>query len=285
MRNYNNSKDIFEKSIVLIGPVGVGKSLISEELGRKQKMPVITTDLLRHCPSTIEEIDKRITYLKNKIDEIKQKITISDSNAEKEKATHELDKISNDLWVCIRQREMRTLFPNVLNYEQMGYNVKVSQFLEEKFGKIAWHFYQKQFENQLLKQIVEQIDCPCIIDMGGGMCVCPIEEYKKLDKIFRKLDPELYKKHFDLSKISFSHIEVCLSKFKNVIELQLTKDYELLTKKARENKLNEIFVATKQYSKLATKSIQTAGLISNNEINQRKFKEIINNILNNNLKT
>ena len=49
----------FENSIVMIGGVGAGKSLTSRALHEKTGMPVITTDILKRCPKTIEEIDER----------------------------------------------------------------------------------------------------------------------------------------------------------------------------------------------------------------------------------
>ena len=52
--------NIKDKTIILIGPVGVGKSTISRELGRVLNLPVINVDLLRHCPKTLDQI-RRIT--------------------------------------------------------------------------------------------------------------------------------------------------------------------------------------------------------------------------------
>ena len=50
------SKKVYQEVVFLIGPVGAGKSLISSELGKRNNLPVITMDLMRHCSKNSEDI-------------------------------------------------------------------------------------------------------------------------------------------------------------------------------------------------------------------------------------
>lgn len=256
--------EVYDKSIILIGPVGVGKSLVSYKLAHKTNLPIISTDLLRHCPKDIKEIDKKIESLKKNIKEV--------NNNEKL-----INELKNDLWVCCMQKEMRELLPDVLNYEEMGFNDEVSSFLEKKFGIIAWHFYQKQFENQLLISLIENLKCPCIIDMGGGMSVCLTSKYKKLGEKFEKINKEIYLNNFKLDKINFSIIKNALKPFKNIIELQLPDDYENMDK-AYNDPLNNLFIESKQYGEIATHCIKTNNLIDGDTYNQDVLNNIIDDI-------
>ena len=163
-----NNKNVYENSIVLIGPVGAGKSLISTKLGEKTGMPVITTDLLRHCPKSMEEIDTKKRQIVNRLAELDNCDSLDVDKVE-------IGWLKNQLWVCKRQKEMRTLLPNVPNYEEMGFDGRVSNYARD-LGLVEWHFYQKQFENQLLKSIVANMQTPAIIDMGGGMAISLDEE-------------------------------------------------------------------------------------------------------------
>ena len=261
-----------ENVIFLIGPVGVGKSLVSSELGRRNNLPVITTDIMRHCPRKIEDINARLNRTKKLIEEKEQVLSLTKDEKERENIKAEISKLKNDIWGCNREIEMRTLLPNLPNYEDLGFNGEASNFLRDKFGEVAWHFYQKQFENQLLQALTEQLNFPCIVDMGGGMAVSIDEEYAKFDKKFREINEQLYLKNFKLDKIGFNVIEKTLQPFNNVIELKLPKGYEQDNKKARENgMLNELFVKSGQYHKLAKTTEVVSGIIESDKVNWKNL--------------
>ncbi len=267
-----------EESIVLIGPIGAGKSLISSELSRRNNLPVITTDIMRNCPKTIEEIKKQQTRIREDIEYWKNEL-ISCQDSKKEEIKAKINKLKNDDWVCDRQIEMRTLLPNLPNYEDLGYNEQISNFLRDKFGIAAWHFYQKQFENQLLQALTQQIDFACIIDMGGGMSISLDDEYLKLDKQFREIDEKLYIQHIDLTKVGFKHIQEALKSFKNIVELELPQNYETSMKKAGGNlEINNLLIKSGQNHELATQTINVAGLIDGDTIDWNELKLICNEI-------
>lgn len=268
-----------EESIVLIGPIGAGKSLISSELSKRNNLPVITTDIMRHCPKTVEEIKKQKARIREDIESWIKKLESCADLKEQEEVKAKINKLKNDDWVCDRQVEMRELLPNLPNYDDLGFNDQASNFLRDKFGIVAWHFYQKQFENQLLQALTQQIDFACIIDMGGGMSISLDDEYAKLDKQFREIDEKLYTQHIDLTKIGFKHIQEALKPFKNIVGLKLPKDYEKTMKKAEGNlEINNLFIKSGQNHQLSTQTIYVAGLINGDKVDMNCLKSICEEI-------
>lgn len=240
--------EIFEKSIILNGPIGSGKSLLSRILARKLGYPVISTDAFRHLPSK--------KYFQNK--------AFEDLN-EEEKAFYRL----------------RQLLPNVPNYSEMGFNQKVDEIIYKNFGIVAWHFYQKQFETKLLSEIFSQLQTPSIIDLGGGMGISLDRDYEYLkDKVF-ELSPESFDKYFPLKEyIGFSKIKKLLGDFKNVVYLELPNNYHDYMEKAR-NVLNPIFMSTKQYKMTATQSVSVKNLIYQSQPNWQRAEKLTDEIISN----
>lgn len=265
-----NNKEVYENSIVLIGPVGAGKSLISTKLGEKTGMPVITTDLLRHCPKNLEEIDAKERQIVNRFAELDDCNSLDVDKVE-------IGWLKNQLWVCKRQKEMRTLLPNVPNYEEMGFDGRVSNYARD-LGLVEWHFYQKQFENQLLKAIVENLQTPAIIDMGGGMAISLDEEYEDIAYDLQDFNPVMFKKYVDMNQIGFNHIKETLAPFKNVVELVLPEEYKESMEKASLDKLNDKFISSGQYAMLATKHVSVEGLISEVDYNAERANQIVDEI-------
>ncbi len=268
------NKQVLDNSIFVIGPVGTGKSLVSWALGKETGLPVITTDLLRHCPKTIKQIEFVQNKVRESIVKTKDELnTVTDENKRKE-LEQKLKKLKNDDWVCDRQKEMRKLLPKVPNYEDFGFNGDVSNFAN-KMGDVAWHFYQKQFENQMLTCIVDQLDTPAIVDMGGGMAVSLDDEYAKIAGEISKQYPEQYKQHINLSCVGFNIIQRELAKCPNVVNLVLPKDYNSMDKASGNKNLNDKFVASGQYEKLANVNIPVDGLINGSSHNPEVLKQIV----------
>ena len=268
-----SNKDVFENSIVLIGPVGAGKSLLSSKLGERTGKPVITTDLLRHCPKSMEEIDARKDYIDRRI----QELEILEGSSTDKKIQEDLVRLRNESWVCSRQKEMRALLPNVPNYEELGFDGRVSNYARD-LGMVEWHFYQKQFENQLLKAIVENLKVPAIIDMGGGMAISLDDEYEDIAYDLQAFNPVMFQRYVNMDNIGFNHIQNALAPFKNVVELVLPEDYKESMEKASLDKLNDKFISSGQYAKLATKHVSVEGLISEVDYDEKKADEIVSGI-------
>ena len=267
-----------EESIVLIGPIGAGKSLLSSELSKRNNLPVITTDIMRHCPRTIEEIRKQQARVRQDIEYWKNKFASSEDLKQQEEIRLKINKLKNDEWVCDRQIQMRTLLPNLPNYDDLGCDTETSNFLRKKFGLLACHYYEKQFENQLLQALSQQIDFACIVDMGGCMSISLDEEYAKLDKQFREIDEQLYLKHFDLTKYSFPLVEKAIRPFQNIVELQLPEDYKTTMQRAGDSIMNDYIIKSGQNHQLATRTIQVLGHIKGNKVDWEQVRALCEQI-------
>lgn len=268
------NQNIYKESIVVIGPVGVGKTTVSTRLGEVNRMPVIITDLLKHCPKDLGGVYLKRSQVRSRINELKDELEYNPS-CDKYKITKELRQLNNDMWVMDKQVEMRLLLPNVKNFADFGFKPEVSVYLREKFGDVAWHYYQKQFEVKFMQDLINNLPKPCVIDMGGGLPISLDEEYEKLDKEFRSIDEKLYLENFDLEGVNFEAIKTMLEPFKNVIELQLPTDYKNFDSRASHDPLNDVYLATSQYGDLAKKSINVGGLFSENKLNDRALDGIV----------
>lgn len=269
----------FKNSYVIIGGVGAGKSLISRHLQEKVDLPVITTDLLRHCPKTLEEINSRLKNTENEIIEIQNKLNSCTNPAQSKKLEELLAEKKNDCWVLYEQRFYREKMPDLPNYHNYGYNGDVSNYLRKNFGMVAWHYYQKQFEQLLLEDICKHYNGPAILDMGGGMAISLDQDYLQLHNKFKVLAPTLYAKYFTrLDKIGFDRIQNVMQNFNNVIYLKLPEDYSNHGTRAMHDKLNPLFISSHQFDELATKIIDVSNLFNNNQINMNELNKITTHI-------
>lgn len=275
-------RNVAANSVVLIGPAGVGKSTIARELSAAKNMPVVTLDLLRHCPSSVEEIEKRKANFEAQIEVIKETINAGSQERLSDELIKEYGHLKNGVSDCEELMRLRKMFPNVPNYEQMGFKGEVSRLLDDNFGKVAWHFYQKQFENRLLKAVMEQATEPFIFDLGGGMAVSLDRDYVNLAKKFKELNAEEFEKNFNLSEIGFSHIQNILGQFSHVISLELPKDYAYRDTRSAKDELNPVFMSTGQYDELATDErhkINVGNLVLiRGGINKDRLTEIVETI-------
>lgn len=269
-------------SIIIVGPVGAGKSLMSKELGIKTGMPVISTDLMSHCPHSIAEIEAEKNQIINEITDLNNQLQTCEDMEMRRHLESKLWSKKNDVWVCDRQIQMRKILPNVRNFKDMGFIGKLSDYVRENFGPVAWHFYRKQFENQLLKDIITQLDTPAIIDMGGGMAISLDEEYAKISSNLKQHNPELYEEfnqYINMQNVGFDIIQEQLSKCPNVVELILPENFKTTMSKAGGNEaLNNKFIQSGQYSQVANIHIPVDGLIKDNSYNPKILNKMVNQI-------
>ncbi|MBQ7603275.1 MAG: hypothetical protein IJU58_03975 [Clostridia bacterium] len=270
-------KRILNDCVVIIGPAGVGKSYVSEELAKQTGMPLITMDLLRHCPNKIKDIKRKKAELEENIKELEEKLN-QKKNYQGTKISKMLDNCKKELIITDEQLNMRCMFPDLPNYEQMGFNEEVSQRLLKEYSPVVWHFYQKQFETTLMQNVFKQIDRPCIIDMGGGMPIALEEEYRGLAEHFKRNRKEWYAKNFDLSKCRFITIKNMFSHFGVVVNLEPPKEADEDSKFIKDP-LNKWFLDSGQYHELATDNIDTNRLLEGGAVSDAKLKLIVSNIL------
>lgn len=272
--NKINKEEIYNRSIIFTGPMGAGKTLISRELENVLNLPVVSTDLLRHCPHDIKQIEERKKEIDVERNYLKLKISSCADEKEKRELKQKLYDLNAEFECRNRQIEMRNFLGDIKNYDDMGFDERATVYLRENFGEVAWHFYQKKFENALLEEIVNALPSPCILDLGGGMTISLDDDYKKLYSLFSSIDKNLTEKHL-CKDLHFNKIKTILKPFKNITYLKLPDNYKSQKTRASETHLNDIFISTGQYDKVATKTISVEGLIENGKINQTKLDSII----------
>lgn len=257
-----------QKSIVLNGAAGSGKSLLARELSKTLGYPVISTDTFRHLPSQKYWNDFDLLPQERKKLEL-EKLRNAFFNG-----STPLHIVENEL------KKMRESLPNVRNYEQMGFDPNVSQIIDRQFGKVAWHFYQKQFETALFEEIVENITTPVVLDLGGGMGISLDKDYKKLEEMARNVDEKKFKAIFPMrAEIGFDKIKSLLDNFPNVVYLELPNDFFHL-QKASKDPLNKIFLSTHQYEETATQTVKAEMLFDENgKVNWTGVFDCVNLIL------
>ena len=274
-----SKKDFYEKSIVLIGPTGCGKGLISVKLAQKLKMPIISTGTLKYCPSTLEEIDAEIEAYTKLREDLKEEFR----NVRDLRRRKNIRQESNLAKGCIQRlnkmAHARTLCPHVSNYEKLGYDVEVARRLGKKYGTVAWHYYQKQFEGQFLDEIMQDVWSPCILDVDGGLPISLEEQYAKLDKRFRATDENKYLLYSDLDEIGFAKTYEKFLNFKHVVHLCLPENYKNTMLKAGSEPLNELFIATGQYEQLQTSQVCVEGLVDYGEKDEERLEQIVDTII------
>lgn len=250
IQNYLNlSQEIRHKSIIINGPIGSGKGVISKTLAKKLNMPVISVDLFRFLPEKEYFINKGFENL-----------------TDKEKAL----------------LEYRKLLPDLPNYNQLGYNEKFDCMIAKQFGLVAWHFYQKQFETKLLTELFQQLRSPSIIDLGGGMGISLDKDYERFAEKARNLDENLFNKCFPLKRyVGFDRIKDLLSQFDNVVYLQLPSNYQDYMEKAASDRLNPVFISTGQYQETATQTVSVRNLIYANQVNWNRVDRLTDEIISN----
>ena len=262
------NKEALEKSIVLIGPIGVGKSVIANELSINMGLDVISTDLLRFCPHNIEPLQQENIELQKQID---SKKTINLFLLNKSKKIHNtIRNCEQKIHFNNKLIKLRTLLPNVPNYYEMGYRPEIAELISQNYGNIAWHCYNKEYEIKLMQAIVENLNEPLIIDTGGGV---PNVLQNDREVALKDNNGKVY---FSMGKnktaLIFDDIKKTFSNFGNVVYLKMPQRIE--SEKAKDS-LNESFIQSGQYEKLATQTISTENLIKNDKLNPERLKNIV----------
>lgn len=248
---------ILNDSIILTGPVGSCKSLISSNLSQKLGMPRIELDEFVRLPSLYE---------------LKQMLSEQTDEEKKQRLSAQLD--------------LRQKFPNVPNYEQMGFDLAFSRKMDLNYGTVGWHCYRKQFEIRLLEEVLSSLQGPAIIDMGGTMGVA-FDEYNSyfLEEFAENHPDQLTKRFPHKDSISFERIRSLLSPFKTVVSMHLPKDYIATMPKAAYSKLNNFLTKTDQYDKTATFKVSlndeetNTRLIDGNRMNPERLDRLTDSII------
>lgn len=244
----------YKKSIVLVGGVGAGKSLVGRAISRKTGLEIITADEFRHLP-TMKEINS----------------VLQEDNLSPRKRDE-----------YIRFKYLREKYPDIKNYSQFGFKFEVSQFLEKNFGKVAWHYYQKQFENLLVQDICDKVSGAIVLDTGGGMPISLDREYDNLRAKFESIDSTLFHREFThLDMVSKDVTHNIYFKFENVVYLKFAEDIMYRSRRAQGDFIGSKFVESKDYEAVSTITVDTTGLYVSGNPNFAVLDNIVDNIIQN----
>ena len=242
MIDYNNS-------VVLIGAVGAGKSLIARTLSKKYGIEYITLDEFRHLPS--------ITHINNVLNNVNT-------------TPKKYDEF-------VRLKELREKYPNIRSYDDFGFNMYAAEYLRKNFGIVAWHYYVKPFENMLIKEVCEKVNGAIILDTGGGFAVSMDSRYLELKSKFESIDKELFYKEFKHLEYVGKDVTYNLFKpFKHIYHITVSQNG--ISDKAKENDLNNYLLQSGDYEKICTDTIDTSGLFSNKPFSEDRLLNITNKI-------
>lgn len=279
---------------VLIGPMGVGKSLLARELSKKTGMPVFPVDIMRHCPKKIEQIEQY------RHDTMLDVIGIKAEIAEAKKAgldgrvqdlRKELREKENFISVCERRKELRAQYPDLPNYEDLGFRMSDEVGLINKAKEcgmdpnIVWSYYQKFYEIEFLKQIPVHLTQPVILDMGGGVPVVLQKEFERCEYKARLL---MISKSQLRSVIPYTPTEMQVELNKafenfdksNIVSLHLPKGYETQDRRSARDKLTAGFIASGQYDERAGVMVETTGMVlSEHNVNQEVVSSVADTII------
>ncbi len=268
-------KEIAQQSIMLMGPVGAGKSLLSQNLEKRTGKLAITLDIMRHCPKHIEDIMAEKETAERKIIVIKDMLSAETDPKRIAELEKQLASTKNFSGVCTQRLAIRQALPKLPNYEEMGYNENVSRAVQDIARQnglnphIAWHYYQKQFENDMLEALIKQLQQPAIIDLGGGVPICPTKDYQIIYDAAKKqgLNIEKYMPKPEVLEKQTNEVFSAFPK-ENIFYLELPKDYKKTMEKAGNEPLNDVFISTGQYQERAGEIIKVGEMIEGKTINQ-----------------
>ena len=251
----------YKNSIVLIGPLGVGKSLVAKRLAKKTGMRIVSTDNFRFLPN-FEEIKKLI---------------IDPLNKDNEKIISRVRPIGTPYEVF----KLRVEFQNVPNYYELGYKDEVNSSLAIPYER---EIYQTQFENALFDGIYKNINGPVILDTGCGSVIETDKRYLSYLKSHDEFTEILKQNSPQVRYFSDSANKEIFQPFLNIVYLSYPQDDALLSKKAAEDEdrtySNEISRGHhKQHKAMATQTIDTSGLFENGGVCDSRLDEITNEIL------
>lgn len=288
------SKKAPKGTTVLIGPMGVGKSLLAKELSKKTGMPVLQLDIMRHCPKTIREIEKSeyetildVVGLKEELNNVGDKLT----DEARENIVKAIRSKENFISVCEKRKKLRAEYPELINYESIGYKFSEQYNIIEKAKEcgmdpnIVWSYYQKFYEIEFLRATVAQLKKPVILDLGGGVPIVLKEEFEKCEYKARLLfvsnlqlrdaipyTPDEMQKELDGVFESFDKSKI--------VSLHLPENYEEQDRRSARDKLTKKFIKSGQYDNYAGATIDTTGMVIEDgvvdeEVVAEKVSEII----------
>lgn len=235
-----DNKNIYENSIILIGPSCVGKTLISEELSSRTQMPVFSVDDilfflaemrnngLKNTPmgrARYKKLQQHFAYSFKPI-----KITRHD----KEKTTYLNESIDN----LIKKYQAYDEYFDLRRYKKMyeNYWETCSTLAETDISNEFAVYISQAFTTSIMLDIISNLECPAIIDVSAP------DGWFSLDYVPNEKDAQILKRlgyDFDFEETLAVHHEI-FTRFGQKVFLQPGLDYH--QRKTTEYEGNDVLV-------------------------------------------
>ena len=271
MNNENLSK-----SIILIGPKGVGKSLIAENLSAtinsgKESYFLLKLDLIRglcqeyyenpgYFEMSPEELKAKI--LKTELKKINQEADFEEIKKEKEK---QISKYVQEVFELNKIFDFKS-FKNIISRMKQVYDFLEDSPILSNSGIVAFDNY---ISLQILEKCLQKINMLLIIDAGGNIGTV-IDGVNDKDKfyVYELKDYESYQ-----SKI--------LSMIGSIVYLKPDEFYEKSLLSATTDEANKIYRNNpNSYKKYATATVEVSNLFTDPNDNSLSSRDIENTKLN-----
>ncbi len=259
-------QNALEQSVVLIGPSDVGKSVLGRHFAKKYGLVYIDMQEILRCRKSTNSIQADIDFYKTCLRQTKKQNR--NSLARRYAAYARIER---------QNLEFRLNFPNVFNLEDLNYKNGELLYQLKKingFDDICTAVYMKKYENIILKQIVAQMNVPCVLDTTTELPINLNREYAKMlpiilneynnfkDTTYKNLKNYLTENNLTIEealcppKESFDDIYNTIHQIKNVVRLEYPTNHKI-----HYNALQYALINSGQYEKMANKKIITADFI------------------------
>ena len=269
-KDFARHQSALEQSVVLIGPTDVGKSVFGRHFAKKYGLVYIDMQEILHCKKNIKSIEADIDLYKHYIHQTKNECRNSIARRYAGYARIERQNL-----------EFRKNFPNVPNLADLNYkNGEVLYMLKQidGFDDICAATYMKKYENTILKEIIEQINTPCVLDTTTELPVNLNKEYaKRLPFVLAEFNKNAGTKYCALNKYlqdnnlsiyklleapteSFEDIYNTIHQIKNVVRLEYP-----LGCNTKNTPLHNCLVKSGHYEKMAANKTIVADFIGTDQ--------------------
>lgn len=260
-------QNALEQSVVLVGPSDVGKSVLGRHFAKKYGLVYIDMQEILRCRKSIDRIQADIDFYK--VCSRQTKKECRNSLARRYAAYTRIER---------QNLEFRLNFPNVSNLEDLNYkNGELSYQLKKinGFDDICSAVYMKKYENIILKQIVEQMQVPCVLDTTTELPVNLNREYAKRfpiilneynnfkDTTYKSLKDYLTANNLTIEEAlcppteSFEDVYNTIHQIKNVVGLEYPIDHKI-----HYTPLQNALINSGHYEKMASNKTITADFIA-----------------------
>lgn len=147
-------QNALDKSVAIIGPSKVGKSILSKNYAKRHDMLYVNVFEAMRCDMDLEKLKCLYSFYKNELIELKYS-AYRPSIERRFLAYAEISAMNY---------KFRLAFRKLKDLKSLGYSYELFNLLKELEPTCAALYYKK-YENQFVKNLITSINQPCVLDM------------------------------------------------------------------------------------------------------------------------